>query len=101
MGKWVLQCRNMLVNYHNQANLSAQEKIAVARGHFCLIVLRRWHEIAGKMAKFRKIMLSYYAGQTFKIWKETARLVKLGDLFVGSILRAFYRKGFSKMNNLR
>ena len=57
MGKWVLSCRNMLVNYHNQGNLSEQEKIAVARGNFCLIVLRRWYAIASKMAQFRRIIL--------------------------------------------
>ncbi|GMH89503.1 hypothetical protein TrVE_jg5675 [Triparma verrucosa] len=98
LGKWVLGCRNILVNYNNVDNLSMQEQIAVARGFFVRLVMRRWHSVARKSAKFRKIMVKFFTAQRFKHWREVARLLTLGNLFVGSILRSFYKKGFNKMN---
>ncbi|GMI17909.1 hypothetical protein TrLO_g2883 [Triparma laevis f. longispina] len=98
LGKWVLGCRNILVQHNNMDNLSRQEQIAVARGFFVRLVIRRWHAVARKYGKFRRVMTKFFTAQRFKQWRETARLITMGDLFVGSILRSFYKKGFMKLN---
>ena len=46
-------------------------------------------------------MVKNFMQQRFKLWRETARFIKLGEMFVGSILKAFYRKAFSKINAQR
>jgi len=98
MGKWVLGCRNMLVNRWGMEGLSEAESVAIARGYFCLLVLRKWQKVAEKHGKFRKIISKFFCAQSFKHWIEVARLLRLADKFCGAIFKAFYRKGFGKMN---
>ncbi|GMI02804.1 hypothetical protein TrRE_jg11387 [Triparma retinervis] len=98
MGKWVLGCRNLLVNRWGMEGLSEAESVAIARGYFCLLVLRNWQKVAAKHARFRKIISRFFCSQSLKHWVEVTRLLRLADKFCGAIFRAFYRKAFSKMN---
>ena len=40
-GQFISSCRNLLMARNNAKNLSDREQLAIARGHFCLMVLRR------------------------------------------------------------
>jgi len=98
MGKWVLGCRNLLVNRWGMEGLSEAESIAIARGNFCLMVLRNWHKVATKHGRFRRIISRFFCGQSLKHWMEVTRLLRLADRFCSAIFKAFYRKGFGKLN---
>ena len=101
LGRWVTSCRSMLVGRVNTSKLSEMESIAIARGHFCLMVLRRWHNFSWKQASFRRIVCRFFCHQGMRHWINTTIFLRRADKFCGAILKAFYWRAFVKMNSQR
>ena len=98
VGKFITMTRNLLLSRNNLKNMSEQEQIAIARGHFTLMVIRNWGKYAKKSSRFRRIMLRFFCGLALKDWAAVTAFLRKGELFVGKILKTVYGQSFRKWN---